>query len=101
MVTKTAVELDEMKIQIERGNLPPDAMERYYEDEAKNVFGHDAQKVNGEYVEQGFGSAGNQTRNSIESYKKHHKGDPDYTETVARMEKELADSNKRRAKRAA
>ncbi len=66
------------------------------------MFGHDAKKVKGQYVEQGFGSAKNQTRNSIESYKKYHKGDADFAENLKRMEAELADTNKRRgAKKAA
>lgn len=101
MVTKTPEELEEMKALIERGELPADAIEQYHEQEAKNVFGHDARKVKGEYVEQGLGSPGNQTRNSIESYKKYHKDDADFKETLARMEEELAVSNKKRAKRAA
>ena len=101
MVTKTEEEINEMRELIARGELPPDAIKQYYDNEAKNVFGHDAKKVKGQYVEQGLGSPHNQTRNSIDSYKKYHKDDPDFTETLARMEKELAEANKRRAKRAA
>ena len=83
--------------EIASGKLPPDAIERHYEAEAKNVFGHDAKKVKGQYVEQGFGSAINQTRNSIEAYRKYHSGDPDFAETLARMERELVETNRRRA----
>ena len=101
MVTRTEEEIAEMRVLIERGELPPDAIEKHYEAEAKNVFGQDAKKHKGEYVEQGIGSAKNQTRNSIESYKKYHKDDPDFAENLKRMEAELAESNKRRAKKAA
>jgi hypothetical protein len=109
MVTKTVKEIEEMRILVERGELPPDAIEKHYEAEAKNVFGHDAKKVKGEYVEQGIGSPGNQTANSIAAYKKYcnpanpkaSDPDPNFTENLARMEKELADSNKKRAKKAA
>jgi|SRR5665213_3229576 len=101
MVTKTEEEISEMRVLIERGELPPDAIEKYYEAEAKNVFGHDAKKVKGQYIEQGMGSAKNQTRNSVDSYKKYHKDDPDFKEQLARMEAELVESNKLRAKRRA
>ena len=101
MVTKTQEEMDEMKVLVERGELPPDAIEKYYEAEARNVFGFDAKKIKGEYIEQGLGSAKNQTRNSVESYKKYHKDDPDFAQHLARMEKELAESIKKRARRVA
>lgn len=101
MVTKTEEELSEMQSLIARGELPPDAIEKYYEGEAKNVFGHDAKVVMGQWVEQGFGSAINQTRNSIEAYKKYHSGDPGFAENVKRMETELVESNKKRARRVA
>jgi hypothetical protein len=92
MVTKTEQELDEMRELIQRGELPPDAIKKYYDDEAKNVFGSDAVKTRKGYTEQGAGSAKNQTRNSIESYKKYGKDEPDFKEHLARMEKELAES---------
>ena len=101
MVTKTEEEIDEMRALVARGELPPNAIEIYYDNEAKNVFGHDAKMVNGQYVEQGFGSAGNQTRNSIEAYKKYHKDDPGFAENVKRLETELVESNKKRARRVA
>ena len=101
MVTKTEEEIAEMRMLIERGELPPDAIEKHYEAEARNVFGHDAKKIKGEYIEQGIGSPKNQTRNSVESYKKYGKDEPNYKETLARMEAELADSIKRRQKKQA
>jgi len=101
MVTKTQEEIAEMRHQIELGALPPDAIKKYREEEARNVFGHDARKSKGRLLEQGLGSAGNQTRNSIESYRKYGKGDPDYAANLERMERELKESNERRAEEAA
>jgi|SRR6476619_7199690 hypothetical protein len=98
MVTKTAQEIDEMRAEIAAGTLPPDAIKRYREEEDRNVFGHDAKKRrDGSYIEQGIGSPGNQSRNSIEAYKKYHSNEPDFERTVARMEKELTESDARRA----
>ena len=93
MVTKTQQEMDEMRELIQRGELPPDAIKKYYDDEARNVFGFDAVKTRKGYVEQGVGSAKNQSRNSIEAYKKYGKDEPDFKEHLLRMEKELAESN--------
>ena len=101
MVTKTEEEIAEMRVLIERGELPPDAIEKHFEAEARNVFGADAKKIKGVYIEQGHGSAKNQTRNSIEAYRKYGKDEPDYKEHLARMEDELKESNKRRAKKVA
>ena len=98
MVTKTAQEIDEMRAEIAAGTLPPDAIKRYREEEDRNVYGHDAKRRrDGSYIEQGVGSAGNQTRNSIEAYKKYHSNEPDFEKQVARMERELAATNERRA----
>lgn len=101
MVTKTTEELAEMQALIDRGELPADAIKQHFDSEAKNVFGHDAKKVRGRYIEQGLGSPQNQTRNSIESYRKYGKGEPDYEATLARMEKELAETNERRGRKVA
>jgi hypothetical protein len=98
MVTKTAQEIDEMRAEIAAVTLPPDAIKRYREEEDRNVYGHDAKRRrDGSYIEQGVGSAGNQTRNSIEAYKKYHSNEPDFEKQVARMEKELVESDARRA----
>jgi hypothetical protein len=96
MVTKTEQELDEMRELIAAGELPPDAIKRYYEDEARNVYGHDAVKTKNGYIEQGYGSAKNQTRNSIEAYRKYGSHEPDFEKNISRMERELAESNARR-----
>jgi len=48
-ITKSPVHLTEGELAtarelIERGELPKDAIERHYECEARNVYGHDAKK---------------------------------------------------------
>jgi hypothetical protein len=97
MVTKTEQELAEMKELIQKGELPPDAIKQYYADERRNVFGFDHKTDrNGKPVEQGVGSAGNQSRNSIEAFKKYHAHEPDFEKQLSRMERELAETNARR-----
>jgi len=98
MVAKTQQEMDEMRELIQNGELPPDAIKQYYADERRNVFGFD-HKVdrNNKPIEQGIGSPGNQTENSIAAYKKYHANDVDYERTLARLQKELDESNARRA----
>lgn len=101
MVTKTPMELAEMQELIDKGELPKTAIKDHFDAEAKNVFGHDAKKKGKNFIEQGIGSADNQTRNSIEAYRKHGKGEPDYEANLKRMEEELKSSNERRRKAAA
>jgi hypothetical protein len=98
VVNKTFEELDEMRAEIAAGTLPPDAIKQYYADERRNVFGFD-HKVDrsGKPIEQGIGSPGNQSRNSIEAYRKYHSHEPDFEKTLARMMRELAESDARRA----
>src|SRR4029077_2640856 len=98
MVTKTRDELDQMTPEIAAGKLPPDAIKQYYADERRNVFGFDHKTDrSGKPIEQGIGSPGNQTENSIAAYKKYHASDVDYERTLARLQKELDESNARRA----
>lgn len=59
----TQEDLADMQDAINKGQLPRDAIERHFEAEALNVFGHDAKKVKGEFVEQGIGSKGHETAN--------------------------------------
>jgi hypothetical protein len=78
VVTKTSEELDDMRAQIAAGYLPADAIERHFEAQARNVFGFDAKRRrDGSYIDQGLGSAINQTRNSLEAYKKYCSHEPD------------------------
>jgi hypothetical protein len=98
MVTKTQDELNEMRAEIAAGTLPPDAIKKYREEEDRNVFGHDAKKRrDGTYEEQGVGSAKNQSANSIAAYRKYCSHEPRFEENLARMERELAATNERRA----
>jgi hypothetical protein len=99
MVTKTPMELAEMQDLIDKGELPKSAIKDHFEAEARNVFGADAKKKGKMYIEQGIGSPGNQTRNSIEAYRKHGKGEADYEANLARMEQELKDSNDERRRK--
>jgi hypothetical protein len=96
-VTLSVAELAEMEDLIELGQLPKDHIEQYFDACDANVFGQDAPKDrHGNRKEQGLGSAHNQTQQSVDAYKRWHKGDSDYAETVKRMETELAASNARR-----
>ena len=62
------------------------------------MFGFD-HKVDrsGKPIEQGVGSPGNQSRNSIEAYKKYCSHEPDFEKNLARMQRELAEADARRA----
>ena len=96
-ITLTAEELETMRLQIETGQLPPDAIAQHFDCVQKNVFGFDFKKDrNGKPIENGLGSARNQTRNSVESYRKWGIGEADYEINLQRMEKELAVANERR-----
>jgi hypothetical protein len=65
--------------------------------QSRAVFGanHEVDRLN-RPIEDGRGSARNQTRQSVEAYRRHGKDEPDYKENLARMEKELAETNERR-----
>jgi hypothetical protein len=98
MVSKTPAEIDTMKAEIAAGVLPPNAIERYLEEEAKAVFGHDYKRDSeGRPQEQGLGSPQQPTRNSLEAYKRWGREDPSYHENVARMERELAEYERKQA----
>jgi len=45
---------------------------------------------NGKPIEQGRGSPGNQTRQSVDACERWRKNDPDYHDNLARMKRELA-----------
>ncbi|MFY9835601.1 MAG: hypothetical protein WAK55_03890 [Xanthobacteraceae bacterium] len=51
----------------------------------------------GKPMEQGLGTPGNQTAQSVAAYEKWGVNEPDYDKNLARMKKELADCNERRA----
>lgn len=96
-ITMTATEREEIRLQIEAGNLPPNYLDRCDEARDLNVFGFDAKKDRqGNYIEQGRGSLANQTHQSVEAYRKWGKDEPDYERHLARMQKELAASEAHR-----
>ena len=64
--------------------------------QSRAVFGANHKTDRFGPIEEGRGSARNQTRQSIEAYRRHGKDEPDYKENLARMEKELAETNERR-----
>jgi hypothetical protein len=60
----TEDERAEAREMIKKGELPPDALERQADAEARNVYGADAKKDrNGKYLEQGVGSRGHESLN--------------------------------------
>jgi hypothetical protein len=96
-ITLSPDELSEMAARIEAGELPPDYMDRYHAAVEANVFGHDHKKDrHGNPIEQGLGSEGNMTRNSVEAYRRWGKDDVNYAENLARMETQLAACEERR-----
>jgi hypothetical protein len=89
-ITQSAGEIAEMQGMIEAGQLPKDFIKRHIDAVDANVYGHDAPKDRkGFRLEQGLGSPKNQTRNSIDAYKKYGKDEPGFDENVKRMEAEL------------
>lgn len=97
----TPGEIDELYDLIDKGELPKDYVDRHFEAVQKNVFGFDAKQHKGKYIEQGLGSPGNQTANSIAAYIKtqtERQGGPEegYEENLKRMRAELAASDARR-----
>jgi hypothetical protein len=67
----TQQELDEMQDRIDAGELPPDAIEKHFEAEARMVFGVDAKKDSkGQFIEQGIGARGNESANHYAALQK-------------------------------
>lgn len=90
-INQSIKELEQMQARIDKGDLPPDYIERHFDAVDANVFGFDAPKdKNGQRQEQGLGSPRNQTRQSIEAYKRWHKDDKDFQKTLETMEAQLA-----------
>jgi hypothetical protein len=95
-------ELDDMRKQIADGKLPADAIQKYLADEEKAVFGFDFKRDrHGKPIEQGIGSAAQPSENSVKAYELYGRDEPDYQTNLARMRKELAEHQKRRAERRA
>ena len=87
-------------------SIPPDAplhVRQQIIAEAKrqaacDVFGVDHKTDrHGKPIEQGLGAAGNQTAQSVEAYEKWCRHEPGFDRNLARMKKELADCEAKRA----
>ena len=101
-VMLTIGELAELEDHIEKGELPKDYIDQYFDAVDANVFGEDAPKDRkGNRKEQGLGSPTNQTQQSIDAYKRwcgpgKPNEDPNFAENLKRMEGELAATNTRK-----
>jgi hypothetical protein len=97
-VTLSQAELDEIDQLILAGQLPPDWISRYHSAVEANIWGADHKKDSrGRPIEQGRGSASNMSRQSIDAYKKWCSSEPNFSEHLALMEKQLAACNAERA----
>jgi len=90
-LSPTAEEIDTANAMIANGELDRDYWSRRAEVTAKFVFGNEERR------ELGMGSANNQTRQSVEAYRLRCNDEPNYLKNLARMEKELAECEARRA----
>jgi hypothetical protein len=94
MVTKTPEELDEMRLMIQMGKLPPDAIKQHLEAEKVNVFGAGFRTVNGVPQEQGIGSPAQPSLNSLVAIRKYE-GEDAYQRAVDAIVKRDPDSAER------
>jgi hypothetical protein len=90
-------ELNEIAARIEAGELPADYLRRHKQAVRDNVFGvgHAVDKA-GRPVEQGLGSAFQQTRQSIDAFKKYHANDVNFERDLAVLEKQLLATEQRK-----
>jgi hypothetical protein len=103
-INQSPKEIAEMEEQIALGNLPPDFLRRHIDAVDANVHGVDAPKDrNGWRIEQGMGSPGNMTQQSIDAYVKNQTErriggpEPGYEENLKRMQAQLVESDKKRS----
>ena len=105
-LTLSPEEIDEIEAGMAAGTLPPDYLDRCDDAREANVFGRDHKKDRqGNPIEQGIGSAANQTANSLAAYNKYCNPnnpkavdpDPNFEENFKRMKAELAACNEIRA----
>jgi hypothetical protein len=102
-ITYSQEELQEFADLIQAEQLPADFLDRYYDAVDAAVQGADApiNPKTGKRIGIGIGSPLNQSQNSINAYKKFCSDEPDFQRHLARMEKELAETNARKAAEAA
>jgi hypothetical protein len=105
-ITLSQAEMDEIEAQMAVGALPADFLERYDAAVESNVFGHDHRKdKHGNPIEQGRGSAGNQTQQSVDAYIKFGRPAPgasdaevkEFDDNLKRMRAELEACSEARA----
>jgi hypothetical protein len=96
-INQSPAEIAEIEAEIAAGQLPKDYLKRHIDLVDANVFGADAPKDrNGWRLEQGLGSPGNMTQQSIDAYIKNQTerraGGPEagFEENLKRMRSELA-----------
>lgn len=95
-------EIQELEELIMAGQLPPDFIDRHLQAVQDNVFGHDHKTTRqGDPIEQGIGSAGNQTANSVAAYIKYCSEEPDFEENLKRLRADLAKCDTVRKEKAA
>lgn len=102
-VMYSPAELKEIDDEITAGRLPEDYLDKYFDGLDANVFGADAPKDRkGNRQEQGLGSPGNQTQQSIDAYIKNQTErrvggpEPDFLKNLEVMRAQLADCSKQR-----
>jgi hypothetical protein len=103
-INQSPKEIAEMQEMIDAGILPKDFLKRHIDAVDANVFGVDTPRDReGWRVEQGMGSPGNMTQQSIDAYVKYQsevrKGGPEpgYEQSLKRMIAELAECEKKKA----
>jgi hypothetical protein len=97
VITLSQAEIEEIEELIAADQLPRDYLERHFAAVKQNVFGHDHKvDAKGNPIEQGKGSAMNQTRQSVDAYRKWGVNEIDYERHLKRMEAELAKCDERR-----
>jgi hypothetical protein len=84
------------------GDAPPEIRAQMIADAKRKVrddvfgVGHRVDKL-GKPIEQGLGSRGNMTATSVAAYEKHCSHESNFSENLARMKRELAECEARRA----
>jgi hypothetical protein len=107
-VNLSEAELEEMQALIDAGVLPPDHMERHFDAIDQAVHGVHApiDPKTGKRIGIGLGSPTNQTQQSIDAFIRwcgpgKPNEDPTFEKSLARMRRELEQSNARRKAEAA
>lgn len=98
MVTLNNQEIDEMKLSIEAGKLPPDALENHFKEEERRVFGSEFKRDKaGVPIENGIGSAGRETANHFKAMKMNELLGLEEPGTAARLEREWRELQAKKA----